>query len=237
MILPAIDILGGQSVRLLKGNYNEVTVINSNPIRQALQINAAGLRALHVVDLDGAKTGLPENIETIIEIRQKFNGFMQVGGGIRTLEQIETYKNIGVNRVILGSIALKNPDLIQQAVKKYGDLIAVGIDGTDGKVAVSGWLEQSDVSFGTLLSAMQDIGIKNFIVTDVSRDGTLQGPNVALLSSLQRTFNKANIIASGGIARISDLIALNEAGIQDIIIGKALAAGTISLTALAALEV
>lgn len=236
MILPAIDLLGGQSVRLLQGNYNAVTVVDSDPIAQAKKIDKAGLHALHVVDLDGAKSGLAANFKTILSIRQNFTGFLEVGGGIRTLDQIEQYYNAGINRVILGSVALKNPTLVRQAVEKYGELIAVGIDGKDGKIATEGWLEQSNISFETLLSAMIAIGVKHFIVTDVARDGMLQGPNIDLLVKLQQHFVTANIIASGGIAQMSDLVALNQAGIQDIIVGKALASGSISLTQLAELE-
>lgn len=236
MILPAIDLLDGQSVRLLQGNYNAVTVVDSDPIAQAKKINNAGLNALHVVDLDGAKSGLAANLKIILSIRQNFTGFIEVGGGIRTLAQIEQYHTAGINRVILGSIALKNPTLVRQAVEKYGDLIAVGIDGKNGKVATEGWLEQSNVSFETLLSAMIAIGVKHFIVTDVARDGTLKGPNIALLAQLQQQFVTANIIASGGIAQMSDLVALNQAGIQDVIVGKALASGNITLTQLSELE-
>ena len=236
MILPAIDLLGGQSVRLLQGNYNAVTVVDSDPIAQAKKIDKAGLHALHVVDLDGAKSGLAANLKTILSIRQNFTGFLEVGGGIRTLDQVEQYYNAGINRVILGSVALKNPTLVRQAVEKYGELIAVGIDGKDGKIATEGWLEQSNISFETLLSAMIAIGVKHFIVTDVVRDGMLQGPNIDLLAKLQQHFVTANIIASGGIAQMSDLVALNQAGIQDIIVGKALASGSISLTQLAELE-
>ena len=154
MILPAIDLLGGQSVRLLQGNYNAVTVVDSDPIAQAKKIDKAGLHALHVVDLDGAKSGLAANLKTILSIRQNFTGFLEVGGGIRTLDQVEQYYNAGINRVILGSVALKNPTLVRQAVEKYGELIAVGIDGKDGKIATEGWLEQSNINFETLLSAM-----------------------------------------------------------------------------------
>lgn len=236
MILPAIDLLGGQSVRLLQGNYNAVTVVDSDPIAQAKKIDKAGLHALHVVDLDGAKSGLAANLKTILSIRQNFTGFLEVGGGIRTLDQVEQYYNAGINRVILGSVALKNPTLVRQAVEKYGELIAVGIDGKDGKIATEGWLEQSNISFETLLSAMITIGVKHFIVTDVARDGMLQGPNIDLLAKLQQHFVTANIIASGGIAQMSDLVALNQAGIQDIIVGKALASGSILLTQLAELE-
>jgi len=236
VILPAIDLLDGQSVRLLQGNYNAVTVVDSDPIAQAKKIDKAGLHALHVVDLDGAKSGLAANFKTILSIRQNFTGFLEVGGGIRTLDQIEQYYNAGINRVILGSVALKNPTLVRQAVEKYGELIAVGIDGKDGKIATEGWLEQSNISFETLLSAMIAIGVKHFIVTDVVRDGMLQGPNIDLLVKLQQHFVTANIIASGGIAQMSDLVALNQAGIQDIIVGKALVSGSISLTQLAELE-
>lgn len=236
MIIPAIDLLDGQSVRLLKGDFNAVTKINLNPVAQAQEINRAGLSALHVVDLNGSKDGAARNFETILALRKEFVGFMEVGGGIRTLEQIETYYSAGIDRVILGSVALKNPVLVKEAVAKYGDFIAVGIDGDNGRVATEGWLDQSDVTFEVLLDAMLTIGVKNFIVTDVARDGTLQGPNLSMLSELQHQFSKANIIASGGIAQVSDLADLRDIGIQDVIVGKALATGNIKLAELVEME-
>ncbi|MDR3191064.1 MAG: 1-(5-phosphoribosyl)-5-[(5-phosphoribosylamino)methylideneamino]imidazole-4-carboxamide isomerase [Lactobacillaceae bacterium] len=232
MILPAIDLLDGKSVRLFQGDYNAVTTVNADPIAQTQTIQAAGLNALHVVDLDGAKAGTTTNLATITEIRANFAGFIEVGGGIRTMETIQQYQTIGINRVILGSAALKNPLLVTQAVAEFGELIAVGIDGKDGFVATEGWLEQSAVSFADLLAQMQQRGVKNFIVTDIARDGTLTGPNVELLAQLQTQFKTANIIASGGIAKIDDVLALQAAGINDVIVGKALAAGKITLAQL-----
>lgn len=237
MILPAIDLLNGQSVRLRQGDYQQVTPIHADPVRQAQAVNAAGIHALHVVDLDGARTGRVVNLAVIQQIRNVFEGFMAVGGGIRTLSQITQYAEMGVNRIILGSIALKSPELVKAAVARFGDVIAVSIDGKNNVVATEGWLADTNVSFDALMAEMLAIGVKQFIVTDVARDGMLTGPNIPLLMRLQQQFPEATIIASGGIAELSDVLALQQAGITDVIIGKALAVGQITLAQLAASEV
>jgi len=237
MILPAIDLLNGQSVRLRQGDYQQVTPIHADPVRQAQAVNAAGIHALHVVDLDGARTGRVVNLAVIQQIRTVFEGFMAVGGGIRTLLQITQYAAMGVNRIILGSIALKSPELVKAAVARFGDVIAVSIDGKNNVVATEGWLADTNVSFDALMAEMLAIGVKQFIVTDVARDGMLTGPNIPLLMRLQQQFPEATIIASGGIAELSDVLALQQAGITDVIIGKALAVGQITLAQLAASEV
>ena len=237
MILPAIDLLNGQSVRLRQGDYQQVTPIHADPVRQAQAVNAAGIHALHVVDLDGARTGRVVNLAVIQKIRTVFEGFMAVGGGIRTLAQITQYAEMGVNRIILGSIALKSPELVKAAVARFGDVIAVSIDGKNNVVATEGWLADTNVSFDALMAEMLAIGVKQFIVTDVARDGMLTGPNIPLLMRLQQQFPEATIIASGGIAELSDVLALQQAGITDVIIGKALAVGQITLAQLAASEV
>ncbi|ANY11974.1 1-(5-phosphoribosyl)-5-[(5-phosphoribosylamino)methylideneamino]imidazole-4-carboxamide isomerase [Leuconostoc lactis] len=237
MILPAIDLLNGQSVRLRQGDYQQVTPIHADPVRQAQAVNTAGIHALHVVDLEGARTGRVVNLAVIQKIRTVFEGFMAVGGGIRTLAQITQYAEMGVNRIILGSIALKSPELVKAAVGRFGDVIAVSIDGKNNVVATEGWLEDTNVSFDALMAEMLAIGVKQFIVTDVARDGMLTGPNIPLLMRLQQQFPEATIIASGGIAELSDVLALQQAGITDVIIGKALAVGQITLAQLAASEV
>ncbi|MCC7669693.1 MAG: 1-(5-phosphoribosyl)-5-[(5-phosphoribosylamino)methylideneamino]imidazole-4-carboxamide isomerase [Leuconostoc pseudomesenteroides] len=233
MIFPAIDLRNGQSVRLYQGNYNKETVINSNPITQAQQIQAAGLTHLHLVDLDGAKSGRPINLDIITALRQNTTLFIELGGGIRSLAQIQQYLSLGINRVIIGSAALTHPELVTEAVARFGaESIAVGVDGRQEQVATDGWLTASSTTFSEIIQAMQAVGVINFIVTDIERDGTLSGPNIALLSRLQQKFPETNIIASGGISTIKDIEDLQTAGIKDIIVGRALYDGNVTLPAL-----
>ncbi|MDI6497451.1 1-(5-phosphoribosyl)-5-[(5-phosphoribosylamino)methylideneamino]imidazole-4-carboxamide isomerase [Leuconostoc suionicum] len=233
MIFPAIDLLNGQSVRLYQGDYEKETTINSDPLKQAKQIESAGLKHLHLVDLDGAKEGKPVNLSVIQSLREQTNLFIELGGGIRTLEQVNQYLNLGINRVIIGSAALTHPELVRTAVAKYGsDKIVVGVDGRDEKVATQGWLENSDTSFDDIVEAMLSVGVSNFVVTDIARDGTLSGPNIELLSRLQNKFPKSNIIASGGIANIKNVTDLQTSGIHDIIVGRALYDGDVTLAQL-----
>ncbi|WP_312693635.1 1-(5-phosphoribosyl)-5-[(5-phosphoribosylamino)methylideneamino]imidazole-4-carboxamide isomerase [Leuconostoc pseudomesenteroides] len=233
MIFPAIDLRNGQSVRLYQGNYNQETVINSNPITQAQQIQAAGLTHLHLVDLDGAKSGRPINLDIITALRQNTTLFIELGGGIRSLAQIQQYLSLGINRVIIGSAALTHPELVTEAVAQFGaESIVVGVDGRQEQVATDGWLTASSTTFSEIIQAMQTVGVINFIVTDIERDGTLSGPNIALLSRLQQKFPETNIIASGGISTIKDIEDLQTAGIKDIIVGRALYDGDVTLPAL-----
>ncbi|GEP24374.1 MAG: 1-(5-phosphoribosyl)-5-[(5-phosphoribosylamino)methylideneamino]imidazole-4-carboxamide isomerase [Lentilactobacillus diolivorans] len=233
-IIPAIDLKEQQSVRLYQGDFNRTTIINASPLAQALAIEKAGLTRLHLVDLDGAKSGRPINRDVIEQICRQTNLQVEVGGGIRSLSQINAYLTSGVNRVILGSAALNNPQLVQQAIHQFGaDQIVVGIDGKDGLVAVSGWLEQSSVSMAELMASMVAFGVKTFIVTDISRDGTLNGPNIDLLKGLQQKYSQSTVIASGGIRSITDLDCLARADIKAAIIGKAMATGDLPLARLA----
>ncbi len=233
MIFPAIDLRNGQSVRLYQGNYNKETVINSDPISQAQQIQAAGLTHLHLVDLDGAKSGKPINLDIITALRQNTQLFIELGGGIRSLAQIKQYLSLGINRVIIGSAALTHPELVTEAVAQFGaESIVVGVDGRQEQVATDGWLTASSTTFSEIIQAMQAVGVINFIVTDIERDGTLSGPNIALLSRLQQKFPETNIIASGGISTITDIEDLQTAGIKDIIVGRALYDGNVTLSAL-----
>lgn len=233
MIFPAIDLRNGQSVRLYQGNYNKETVINSDPIKQAQQIQAAGLTHLHLVDLDGAKSGRPINLDIITSLRQNTTLFIELGGGIRSLAQIQQYLSLGINRVIIGSAALTHPELVTEAVAQFGaESIVVGVDGRQEQVATDGWLTASSTTFSEIIQAMQAVGVINFIVTDIERDGTLSGPNIALLSRLQQKFPETNIIASGGISTIKDIEDLQTAGIKDIIVGRALYDGNVTLPAL-----
>lgn len=233
MIFPAIDLRNGQSVRLYQGDYNKETVINSDPISQAQQIQAAGLTHLHLVDLDGAKSGKPINLDIITALRQNTQLFIELGGGIRSLAQIKQYLSLGINRVIIGSAALTHSELVTEAVAQFGaESIVVGVDGRQEQVATDGWLTASSTTFSEIIQAMQAVGVINFIVADIERDGTLSGPNIALLSRLQQKFPETNIIASGGISTITDIEDLQTAGIKDIIVGRALYDGNVTLSAL-----
>ena len=237
MIFPAIDLKNGQSVRLYQGDYQAVTTINEEPIQQALEINKAGIKQLHLVDLDGAKSGQPENLPMIKQIRQNFRGFLELGGGIRTYQIAQQYLNLGIDRIVIGSAALKNPQLVKQLLDDFGSQkIAIGIDGKNGQVATEGWLEQSDVKMTSLISKMNEFGAENFIVTDVSRDGAMQGPNLDLLTNLKEEIPQVNLIASGGIRNVEDLKALQKMGIEESIIGKALFEKTISLSQILEVE-
>lgn len=196
MIFPAIDLHEGQSVRLYQGDYNKVTLINKDPVAQAKDIISQGVKQLHLVDLDGAKTGRPENYTVISDIWKNFDGFLELGGGIRDEKIARMYLDLGIDRIIIGSAALESPDFVKNLLKKYGgDRIVIGVDGANGKVAVNGWLEQSNVKMSDLIKEMMDNDAKSFIVTDVARDGTMQGPNLDLLMKLSQELPKANLVA------------------------------------------
>lgn len=234
MIIPAIDLRDGQSVRLYQGDYDRQMLVAHVPEEQAKAIDDAGLNALHLVDLDGAKEKHPVNTDAVRKIRAAFDGYLELGGGIRTLDDIEECLKLGVDRVILGSVAVKDPELVRTALARFGSgKIAVGIDGTDGKVAVNGWLEKTEVTLEELMKEMEAMGARYFIVTDTSRDGTLTGPNIELYRSLKREFPDSVITASGGISSVADIKKLLLCGIREIIVGKALAAGRVTLEELA----
>ncbi|MFD1419303.1 1-(5-phosphoribosyl)-5-[(5-phosphoribosylamino)methylideneamino]imidazole-4-carboxamide isomerase [Companilactobacillus keshanensis] len=236
MIFPAIDLYKGQSVRLFKGDYKEVTLINKDPVEQAKEIFQT-VRQLHLVDLNGAKTGAPENIEIIKQIRQNFGGFLELGGGIRDYKTAKGYLDMGIDRIIIGSAAIEDPKLVKKLLKEYGgDRIVIGIDGKDGNVAVNGWIDQSQIKMSDLISEMVNFGAKSFIVTDVNRDGTMTGPNLDLLMSLTQKLPNINIVASGGVRDLRDLHQLKALGIHDVIIGKALYEKTITLEQIAEVE-
>ena len=227
MIFPAIDLQDGRSVRLYKGDFAQETVINPDPVDQAKQYEAAKVGALHLVDLDGAKAGKPVNVDIVKAVREAFTGILEIGGGIRDKAAVDLYLGLGVDRVILGSVALKNPELTKQ------ERIVIGVDGKNGKVAAEGWLDQSDVPMTDLIGAMVEGGAKYFIVTDVDRDGTMQGANEDLLGNLQKEFPTARIVASGGVRNLDDIKSLEAKGVMDSIVGKALYEGTITLAEIA----
>ena len=221
-ILPAIDIKEGQAVRLFKGDFNQKTVVNPDVIGQSKIFAQAGIDFIHVVDLDGALDGRATNRDLIAKLKKESGLGVEVGGGIRTLEQIEDYLAVGIDRVIIGSMAVKNPDFVKAALEKFGsDKIVVGIDAKNGMVATEGWLETSNVDYISLAKAMEKIGVTLFVYTDVDRDGTLTGPNFEHYERLVAELTTAKVIASGGIAEQSDLVKLQEIGVAGTIVGKA----------------
>lgn len=234
-ILPAIDIKEGQAVRLFKGDFNQKTVVNPDVIGQSKIFTQAGIDFIHVVDLDGALDGRATNRDLIAKLKKESGLGVEVGGGIRTLEQIEDYLAVGIDRVIIGSMAVKNPDFVKAALEKFGsDKIVVGIDAKNGMVATEGWLETSNVDYISLAKAMEKIGVTLFVYTDVDRDGTLTGPNFEHYERLVAELTTAKVIASGGIAEQSDLVKLQEIGVAGTIVGKAYYNGNISLEELKA---
>lgn len=228
-IFPAIDLYGGKAVRLFKGDYSNMTVYSDYPIQIASDFQEKGAKFIHIVDLEGAKSGRTENIGIIEQIIKSTDLFVEVGGGIRTVETIEKYISIGVNRVILGTAAVLDENLLKGAVEKYDKKIAVGVDIKDGYVAIKGWTENSKYTFWEFCEKMQNIGVATLICTDISRDGVMQGANTQLYSKLSKNF-KMNIIASGGVSRIEDVKRLSKLGIYGAIIGKAYYVGAIDLT-------
>ena len=234
-ILPAIDIKEGQVVRLFKGDFNQKTVVNPDVIGQSKIFAQAGIDFIHVVDLDGAFDGRATNRDLIAKLKKESGLGVEVGGGIRTLEQIEDYLAVGIDRVIIGSMAVKNPDFVKAALEKFGsDKVVVGIDAKNGMVAKEGWLETSNVDYISLAKAMEKIGVTLFVYTDIDRDGTLTGPNFEHYDRLVAELTTAKVIASGGIAEQSDLVKLQQIGVAGTIVGKAYYNGNISLEELKA---
>lgn len=231
IILPAIDIKDGNCVRLFKGDFSTVEKVADNYLETAQSFEKAGAEWIHMVDLDGAKEGRPVNTKIYTDVAAKTNLKVEIGGGIRNLETIEEYLNMGISRVIIGSAALKNPALVKEAVEKFGsEKIAVGIDAVNGMVAAEGWLEASDVNYIDLANKMIDAGVRYFIFTDISKDGTLSGVNKEQLKALaDATDDKCNIIASGGVHTMDDIIACKEMGLYGTICGKSIYKGTLNL--------
>lgn len=231
IILPAIDIKDGNCVRLFKGDFSTVEKVAADYLETAKSFEAAGAKWIHMVDLDGAKEGKPINAKIYTDVAEKTNLKVEVGGGIRNLETIQEYLNMGISRVILGSVALKNPELVSDAVEKFGsEKIVVGIDAVNEMVATEGWLESSDVNYIDLANKMIETGVKYFIFTDISKDGTLSGVNVQQLKKLaDATYGKCNIIASGGVHTMDDIVVCKEMGLYGTICGKSIYKGTLDL--------
>ena len=227
-IFPAIDLYGGQAVRLYKGDYDQMTVYDPEPLNTVRKFEAAGARHLHLVDLEGAKTGQTTNLPTIEKLAASTGLFIEVGGGIRNMDTVRRYLNAGASRVILGTAAVTDPDFTARAVAEYGEKIAVGADLKDGKVAIKGWLETSQDTWEVFFEKMQTLGVKTIICTDISKDGAMQGTNRALYRELTQRF-AMDIIASGGVSSLEDIQALKAAGVHGAIIGKAYYTGAIDL--------
>lgn len=230
-VIPAIDLLNGQCVRLYQGDYAQSEVVGDDPVTMAQTWSSQGASWLHLVDLDGAKTGNPVNLPVISKILEAVNIPVQVGGGIRTRERVQELLDLGVRRVILGTVAIEQPDLVYQLCEQYPDQIVVGIDARAGKVATRGWLETSEVAAVELGQQMAKAGAAAIVYTDIQRDGTLQGPNLPMLREMAEAVSTP-IIASGGIGSLTDLLslsALEPQGVTGVIVGKALYTGSVSL--------
>ena len=227
-IYPAIDLYSGKAVRLYKGDYARMTVYSEDPPAVAADFQAAGAKYIHLVDLEGAKLGQPANLSTIQKIIETTGLFAEVGGGIRSMETIEAYLAIGVSRVILGTAAVTNPAFLEEALRKYGEKIAVGVDLKDGYVAIKGWTEKSELTADAFFARMEKLGVKNIICTDISRDGAMKGTNRELYRELSRKHG-VDLIASGGVSTMEDIRALAEMDLHGAIIGKAYYIGAIDL--------
>ena len=230
-IFPAIDLRGGKCVRLFKGDFDQETVFSDQPAEVAQQWQAQGAQFLHLVDLDGARAGHSENLATVREILTAVTIPVELGGGIRTLENIDEVLALGVRRVILGSVAVRDPELVAAACAKYGDRIVVGIDAKDGIVAVDGWGVSGDVDVITLAKRMKQAGVRTIIYTDISRDGTLAGVNDEATAKLARE-SGVHVVASGGVRDVRDIEALKpyeKDGIEGVIVGKSIYTGSLSL--------
>lgn len=227
-IYPAIDIKNGKCVRLYQGMADQVTEYGDSPTEMALTWIEQGAKRLHLVDLDGAFSGTESARKAILKIRKATTLPLQVGGGIRTLEDVKVYLEAGIDRVIVGTIAITNPKLLSELVKSYGDKIVVSVDAKDGYVTTDGWVKASERTAVEFFKDLNTVGVQTVVYTDISRDGAMIGPNVEALAKANEVF-KGTVIASGGVSSEADLVELEKAGITDAIVGKALYEGAINL--------
>ena len=228
LIYPAIDLYEGKAVRLFKGDYAQMTVYNEDPAAVAADFKAKGATCIHMVDLEGAKSGTTPNLETICRVKAQTGLFCQVGGGIRSMEVVSRYLDAGLDRVILGTAAVADPSFTREAVAAYGDKIAIGVDIKDGFVAVKGWTEKSDLEAFAFCRDMEAMGIRTLICTDISKDGAMQGPNADLYRRLSRELGM-QIIASGGVSSMKDIEELAAMQLHGAIVGKAYYTGAVDL--------
>ncbi|MBQ7397378.1 MAG: 1-(5-phosphoribosyl)-5-[Clostridia bacterium] len=228
LIFPAIDLYDGKAVRLYKGDYQNMTVYSESPLSVALDFVAAGATCIHMVDLEGARDGTTPNLAIVREIAKKTPLFTEIGGGIRSMETVRAYLDAGVDRVILGTAAVTDPEFLKAALAEYGERIAVGVDIKDGKVAIKGWLETAEDDALTFCEKMQALGVRTIISTDISKDGAMMGANHALYRTLSERFD-LQIVASGGVSSIDDVKKLSALNLYGAIIGKAYYTGAIDL--------
>ncbi len=229
ILFPAIDLYDHKVVRLLKGDYEKMTVYSDDPLATAKNIEGMGGKWLHLVDLEGAKDGTTPNFDVVSAIAKDTGLKVEIGGGIRSFETIEKYLNAGVQRVILGTKAVKDPGFLKEAVSKWGDKIAVGVDAKNGKVAVNGWMDVLDIDMFDFLQDIKEMGVKTAIVTDISKDGAMKGTNLPLYERLSK-LSGIDITASGGVSTLDDLKALKDMDIYGAILGKAMYNGAIVLS-------
>lgn len=228
MIYPAIDIIDGKCVRLQQGSYSDVTLYGDSPVEMAIKWQDQGAQYLHVVDLDAARSGKSENVEIIKQIANKLTIPVQLGGGIRNLDIIEAILSYGVSRVILGTSAVNDQEMLKTALKEYKDKIVVGIDAKDGMVAIHGWEKTSDLTAIDFARKVEGLGTKTIIYTDISRDGMLKGPNLLAMSEMAKAVG-IEVIASGGVSCLKDIVDLKSTGVRGVIVGKALYTNNIDL--------
>lgn len=229
-IIPAIDIIGGECVRLTQGDYNQKTVYSADPVEVARGYEAIGIRRLHVVDLDGAKAAEPQNLETLRKITAATKLDVQYGGGIKSGQALQAVLQAGANRTICGSVAITQPELFESWLDEYGpEHIILGADTKAGKVAINGWLESSETDVETIIERFAGHGLRQVICTDISRDGMLEGPNFGLYEKLQNQFPAIDITVSGGISKMEDINRLNDMTLRSVIVGKAIYEGHITL--------
>lgn len=229
IIFPAIDLYDKKAVRLYKGNYADMTVYSEHPEEIALDFKRCGAEYIHVVDLEGAKDGTTPNIDVVEKIVKESGLLVEIGGGIRTMEVLDRYFSRGVFRAILGTAAVTDEAFLREAVKKYGDKIAVGADIKDGYVAIKGWVEKSEYTLRDFFSKMQSLGVSTIICTDISKDGAMRGTNLEMYKALSEEYS-VNIVASGGVSTLSDVEELSKMNIYGAIIGKAYYTGAVNLS-------
>lgn len=227
-IFPAIDLIDGCAVRLLRGDYNQKTVYSNNPVDVAKTFVDAGAEYIHIVDLDGARDGSNANIEVVRNIVKESGLKAEIGGGIRSMEAVEKYLDLGVIRVILGTAAVTDTEFLKNAVAAYGEKVAVGVDIKDGKVAIKGWTQVSELDCFDFCRTLEDIGVKTVICTDISKDGVMSGTNIELYKKLSAQF-KMDIVASGGVSNLENVRTLTQMNMYGAILGKALYTGSIDL--------
>ena len=228
LIYPAIDLYEGKAVRLYKGNYSEMTVYSDDPLSIAKDFEASGATHIHMVDLEGAKLGTTPNFDVVAAVKKNTDLFVEIGGGIRTMEVIDKYMDAGIDRVILGTAAVTDRAFLEKALASYGEKIAVGVDLKDGYVAIHGWTETSDLTADAFFSQMEQLGVKTVICTDISRDGAMQGSNRELYKEFSQKY-AIDLIASGGVSSIEDIRQLRKLDLYGAIVGKAYYTGAVDL--------